>query len=346
MDDPVKTAEGYTKFLDDIDVDFMFLPGINRHVKSLQHLGINNYFLSEDDCCIVHNQTKIDFMKTEEYPKLISNPRKFLTETLVKRNTPAFNLPMKEAYAKLKQAVMDFRVFAEANRLINDDIFNKRKILPVTSRDSPRYDNPYKFIFDTYRGIQNALADLRRCPDLVRQAIDAIWKQDPSNRVYDPEKYTKPYPFGMTGYHPECFLSPYWFDELFFNLFKDTFLPIMEAGTKFFLKGEGHFLNTVDRYRQLPKGSMIIALDDDDPFEAHKKIGDWQTLATGIRTDLLKMGTKQQCVDYVKKCFDTFAPGGGFVFFLNKPLIAAGDAKPENLIAVYETANRLAGKHH
>jgi hypothetical protein len=44
------------------------------------------------------------------------------------------------------------------------------------------------------------------------------------------------------------------------------------------------------------------------------------------------MGTKEECVDFVKRCFDTFAPGGGFIFMQNKPLLCATDAKTENLL--------------
>lgn len=45
--------------------------------------------------------------------------------------------------------------------------------------------------------------------------------------------------------------------------------------------------------------------------------------------------------DYVKKSFDTFAPGGGFIFSPNASLMSAADAKVENVIATYETANEL-----
>ncbi len=118
-------------------------------------------------------------------------------------------------------------------------------------------------------------------------------------------------------------------------------LAIYGKRRKILLKGEGSFIRTLDRFRQLPKGAIVIMLDQDDPFEVYKEIGDWATLATGITADLLQYGTKQQCIDYVKKSFDTFAPGGGFIFMQNKPLLCAHDAKTENVLAVYETANDL-----
>jgi hypothetical protein len=83
-------------------------------------------------------------------------------------------------------------------------------------------------------------------------------------------------------------------------------------------------------------------LDEDDPFEIFKAIGDWQTIGAGITADLLRIGNIQKCKDFVSKCFDTFAPGGGFIFLQNKPLLCAGDARPEVLKEVYEFADELS----
>jgi hypothetical protein len=33
---------------------------------------------------------------------------------------------------------------------------------------------------------------------------------------------------------------------------------------------------TLDRFRQLPKGAIVIMMDQDDPFEVYKEIGDGQ----------------------------------------------------------------------
>lgn len=343
MDDPVRTAEAYTKFLDDINIDFIFGGDISFPVKALQTLGMQNYTLASDDCCIEHQQASLNFMNTEDYEALIADAEKFRTETFLKRNCPAFQLPKEEAYKKIKEAVKEYKIFYEANNLIHHEIHEKREILSFLG--SPLgYYSPLNILFDSLRGIKNTLTDLRRHPDLIRKACDAIWDFQMKDFSLTPKDFHDPFPLGTTVYHSECFLSPKQFDEFFFKQFKETYGPFMEAGAKFFLKGEGSFLNTLDRYRQLPKGAMVMMLDEDDPFEVYKKIGDWATIATGITSDLLQMGTKQQCIDFVKRCFDTFAPGGGFIFMQNKPLLCAKDAKTENVLAVYETANELSWK--
>ena len=338
--DPATTAEAYVKFLDVISIDCYWGGLITRPVKAYQALGCYNYDFSSDGNTIIHLQPSIEFMGADEYPQLIADPVGYHGK-LLKRRCKALQLPREEAYEKVKEALCEFRTYTETNRLIRKYL-DQRGVIQLV--DAPvRFDSPISAIFDRYRGMRDTLVDLRRRPEEIRQACASL-KNLTKKEVekLDVAALSDPYPLGFTGYHAECFISPPQFDEFFFEPLMELFMPFLEAGKKIFLKGEGTFINTVDRYRKLPKGSILMMLDEDDPFEMYKAIGDWQPLATGITADLLRLGTKDQCVDFVKKCFDTFAPGGGFVFFPNKPLLCAGDAKLENLIAVYETANELS----
>jgi len=54
------------------------------------------------------------------------------------------------------------------------------------------------------------------------------------------------------------------------------------------------------------------------------------------------LDSKERCLDYVKRAFDTFAPGGGFVFMPSVQINSARDAKIENVIACYELADQLS----
>jgi hypothetical protein len=340
MNDPIKTFEAYVKFLDDIELDFLWGGGVTSAVRAIQAMGCEYYDLGIDGTAIIHKQPDVEFMKTEEYADLIGDIDAFKAK-LLRQRVKALQLPKGQAYEKVLLALKAIRSYAEANAMISKYIFEEKEIAPLTG--AVNFLGPLSILFDKYRGIRDTLLDLRRRPELVRQACDVILA-DRAKPILalDPKDFSYPYPFCSTVYHVECFLSPALFDEYYFKHFKEICLPLMEAGAKFFLKGEGAFLHTLNRFRQLPKGSVIFMLDQDDPFEVNKAIGDWQTIGTGITADLLQMGTKQQCVDFVKRCFDTFAPGGGFIFMQNKPLLCAADAKPENLLAVYETANELS----
>jgi hypothetical protein len=345
MHDPRLTAEAYLKFLDDIEFDyFALMPGITQHIPMYEALECNDYVLSIDDTCIEHYQTKGAYMTPEEYPMLIEDPYGFITEIMPRKNFKIFTKPKAEAYAALKKAAIAFKDFQLANDLISQEIYDNRKILNHMDMAGPGYFSQAGFVFDCLRGMVDTLTDMRRRPKVLDEACEAIAKQQ-AMPMPDPELFrNKSFPWGSTVYHIECFLGPKDFDKYFFSGLKKALTPYLEVGYKIFLKGEGQFLNTIERYRELPKGSVIMMLDQDDPFEVYKKIGDWQILATGITADLLKVGTLQQCKDYVDRCFDTFAPGGGFIFCNNKPLLGANDTQPDKLRELMAYVNELSRK--
>lgn len=343
MYDPEGAAKAYLKFLDDMPLDCIILgAGVSFRPTVSQALGNYDYVMSRDGVCVQHAQAEASFMTTEDYDAFINDFKKFTTDTFKRRKYPSFTKPKKEAYEDLKKAAKEMKIHLQMNGLISKG-FEDKEIIPTLAFDMPGYGSPLNTLFDNFRGMKDTMLDIRRRPAVVRKACEVIAQntQPPIN----PDDYEgRNYPMAATVYHSECFLNRDLYDEFYFSGFKKRCLPLMEKGVKYFLKGEGHFLNTVDRFKELPKGSVLMMLDEDDPFEIYKVIGDHQALATGIPVDLLKVGSKQQCIDYVKKCFDTFAPGGGFVFCPNKPLLCANDTKIENLLAVYQFADEYGKK--
>ena len=343
IDDPEKVFESYIRFTEIVEPDFMFGGSVTHSVRAHEALGSNSYSIADDGVCVIHNQALIEFMKDGEYPDLFADPDVF-TESLIRRRCAAFRLPRDQAYGKLIEALKALRTWQKANDMIREYLFGEKGIVPFPGGPL-QFTSGITKVFDAYRGMRDTLLDIRKRPAELRRAADVMLGQVRENiNRYDPKDFAAGYPFAYTVYHSECFLSPDQFDEFYFDPFMEICMPFMEAGVKFFVKGEGSFLRILDRYRKIPKGSVIFMLDQDDPFDVYKAIGDYQTIASGITVDLLQSGTKDQCVDYVKRCFDTFAPGGGFLFMPNKPLLCASDTKIENLAAVYETANRLSGQ--
>lgn len=345
MNDPQKATKAYMKFLYDIPIDFMWgSPGISKPIQAFWALGNQNYVFGQDDTAIAHAQTHDCPMAEDEYDEFIKDPMYFWSEVLLKRRLPALNQDQNKSYEALKSALNAYRPTFEMNELISKEY--KQLGIPILSVTGPRYSVPLDTLFDRVRGMKNTLIDLRRRPDKVKAACDKIFQKDMAAMKQKPSDYEGKQGLfcGNTVYHSACFLNMAQFDEYFMSYLIKGFKPFFDVGVHVFIKGEGKFLHTLNRYRQLPKGSMVIMLEEDDPFDVYKEIGDWATIATGIKADLLKYASKEQCIAYVKKCYDTFAPGGGFVFLQDRPLLGANDAKIENVMAVYEFANEYGKK--
>ena len=345
IDDPARATREYVKCFDEIELDFTFSAGMPVPVRAFEALGNFDYAISEDGTYIMHQQALSSFMGPEVYDWVLEDPEKFYTDTFYRFKCPAFRLPREEAYAALKKAAVEFKKFQQLNGMIGEYLLKVKGVYNLPDMGSPlMYTQPFQPFFMQFRGIRDSLVDLRRMPEKVYAAVQKSWEYNMRDFHLDPKAFSDPMSPGLSGYHAEAFISPKQFDDLYFRYFEETYRPFLEAGKKFVLGSQGNAIHTLDRIRRLPKGSMIVLLDKEDPFEVYKLIGDWATIVTGITAEMLATGTKQECIDYVKKCFDTFAPGGGFLFMPNHVLLSGSDGKVENVIAAFQTANELGRK--
>ena len=118
---------------------------------------------------------------------------------------------------------------------------------------------------------------------------------------------------------------------------KKLIIEVYNKGAKTLCCFEGswkqHFGILVD---ELPKASIICQVEADDVCESKKLLGDKFAIMGGVLTNMLRYGTKQECIDEAKKIVDICAPGGGFIFATERILCTLGDVKLDNLIAVNE----------
>lgn len=282
-------------------------------------------------------------MRDDEYEQLIADPNDFMLNVLSLRKYDKFKASKEEAYDALKKAAQAMKTHIEMNTLIQNKVRDEFGIIRLWSDYFVQH--PLDFIHDSLRGMKGALVDIRRHPDKLMEAINVLCEKSLAESVTDFDIIKgNDWPFVRSCYHIAPYIGLKDYKKYWWPFFLKMWRPYIDAGIKVILKSEGKSGYTFDMFRELPKSSMIIQLEEDDPFEVYKQIGDVATLATGITSNLLKYGTKQQCIDYVKKCFDTFAPGGGFIFMSDRPLLCANDTNVENLFAVYEFAKEY-GKY-
>ena len=348
-EDVEKTVSAYMKFFDENHVDFVYGSDFTLSPISVYKiLGNTSYDLGDDGLSVTVNPQKAFRMGAEDYDKLIADPLTFAADTFLRHNFPVFMESKETAYEKLKEAARRYKIWMDIERRLSEE-FEKRNIPTLKFGNSLPlfYAAPFNDIFTKYRDIKDALLDLRRRKDKVKAACDAIWATNfqPIFDTVKPEDVAVPYPFAQTYFLCESFLNPKQFDELYFDGLMKYCLPYMENGTKFVLRGEGRFIQFMDRFEKLPKGAMSILVDSDDVFEMYEKIGHRHSIWGGITPQMLKFGTVEECKNHVTRCFETMAPGGGFVFMPQSAMNGRDDAKIENIRAVFETANELSLKY-
>jgi uroporphyrinogen-III decarboxylase len=321
-------VEKWTSFLKDIYVDCMFGFGIGIPMKTVWALESKTFFISNDEVTIQHKENTP--MLVEEYPELIKDPISFMMNKICPRKFPALNKQYPENLAALKKAALGLDDLAGDTAAIIKRVEEEYGVARIVG--SKLYA-PLDLIFDRLRGFKGLAVDMRRNPQWLIEACEALF---PIYMKLAENGIKGQYPFAVTTVHCPTFLGPKNFANFFWPTYKRMLLRVKELGTQTFIFMEGSWKPYYDFLNELPPNCIIGNLDVDDPIEAKKLIGDKITIVGGVPVNLLRYGTKQQCLDHAKKVIDVCAPGGGFIFTTDKALLSAGDVNIENLIAVNE----------
>ncbi len=329
LDDPVANMMAYTKVYDDVEVNISTFGMNEMPLRLFQALEITKYYLGGDEVAILHRQSGEEYFGPEFYDDIQADGLNALEKykaLIYKKNIPVLNGPMEEAYDLFKKALpamQNFFAFAGmgTQKLIEKGIPIVMNTTDFAAAGVPYWMGPFSSVMDSYRGIKESMIDLRRRPEAVKVACDVIAEDHAIGGGYetDAEKIRKSYEghivcFGLNILNAECFLSPKQFGPYYLDYFKKQMGPYIEAGGHVQIFMEGSLLRTADQYLDLPKGSLFIQPDLDDAFEMYKIFGHHHTICAGATVEMMKDGDSQGCIDYAKRCIDTFAPGGGFIF--------------------------------
>lgn len=141
--------------------------------------------------------------------------------------------------------------------------------------------------------------------------------------------------------HIAPYLSPKQFYELYWPYEKFWIERAAAAGTKVWIMLEGRWENVWECFKEVPKDSCILHIDDDDIIKAKEVLGDYQIIEGGLKMASVRTDSPEKIKDDVKKIIDACQPGDGFLFCTDKAWIAPGDVN-QNLIDAYNFAHEYS----
>ncbi len=339
IDDPQAYAEALTSVYEKMWMDACFYTGAVSTFKLQEAWKNAENFFGPDEITLEHVQ--LSPMKVDEYPQLIEDPNKYVSEVLLPRKFPGLfedRAHAKDALKVYAQEKFHILIACEtAARQMMQDKYGIECILQFQERIEP----PLDLIFDYFRGFRGTLTDLRRQNKNVRDAIDKLWELrcvPALERPYNPE-------MGMAYQVPHipAYLSPKQFEELYWPHQKKYIERVAAAGGKTEILLEGRWEKIWHHFLELPKDSCILHVDDDDIFKAHEELGHHQILCGGLRAVDLRTKSTEQIQDGIKRVIDTCAPGGGFLFATDKIWSTPGDMN-QALIDAMNFAHEYSSK--
>jgi hypothetical protein len=193
---------------------------------------------------------------------------------------------------------------------------------------------PFDFMSDFLRSFKGISGDVRRYPDKVAAACEAVLP-------LMIKKGTLPNP-SLLGYtFIPLHMAPYLRDKDFAALYWPTFKKLVETlagmGQNVQLFVEHDWTRYLDYLYELP-ANTIMRFEYGDAKLVKEKLGKKHIISGFYPVTMLQTATKQQCVDKAKELFDILAPGGRYWWQADKSIInmEANSPVAENLRAVLE----------
>lgn len=191
---------------------------------------------------------------------------------------------------------------------------------------------PFDIIGDTLRGTREILADMRRRPEKLHDALEVA------------TKIFIEYGSGAAGAElPLCwiwmhkgtreFMSDAQFSEFYWPYLRQGMLALIEKGIIPVVYCEADVESRLEHFADVPPGKVIYHVSTTDMVKAKSVLGGIAAIAGNVPNVMLLSGTPDDVKGYCKNLIDTVGKDGGFIM---DTAVMLDEAKPENLKAMID----------
>ncbi|HQE06368.1 MAG TPA: uroporphyrinogen decarboxylase family protein [Tepidanaerobacteraceae bacterium] len=271
------------------------------------------------------------FMEPDEYDQLIEDPVKFIAETVLPRACRNLETPRQAmaTWVRLGMEIARSGAFMAEFGKMNAELGYPP--FPMGWGYAP-----LDIIGDFLRGVSNVVLDIRRYPDKVKKATEAITEWMIKYALAYTKMGTK---YAMFPLHLNEYLSPKLYNEFYWPYLKKVILALHEVGVKSIVFFEGRHDAHLETILELPKGWGIAYFEKTDVVKAKELLKGHTCVMGGIPITLIASGTPEEIDKYVKDLLEKVKPGGGFIL---APGVAAApsDTPLENITALIEAVEK------
>ncbi len=273
---------------------------------------------------------EVHSLEPEEYDTFCEDPYKFMCDKLLPRLYTALDTETTKAgmiLAKAFKANADQKAKGTA---VTAKI--REKYGYATSGGAGQSEAPFDFLADLLRSFSGISKDIRRCPDKVEKACWAVLPM--MEKLLIPQKPLK-YRHSNIPLHMGPYLGKKHFEKLWWPSFEKLIEKATKAGQSVSLFVEHDWMRHIDYLASLP-GRIQMRFEYGDPVIIKKKLGGKHVITGLYPSGMLLTNTKQECIDKAKELLDILAPGGGYIFNMDKTVYSINGNVAENFKAVLE----------
>ena len=278
-----------------------------------------------------------EYMKSDEYDELIADPVKFLFEKIVPRTTRNLrDLGSPAALATMARFGMHK---ARSGAFMQKQAAELLK-LGYKSEPASFFLAPLDFISDNLRDTVNLVKDLRRYPDKVKAAAEALL--EPMLKLALLGKNIGA-DMAFIPLHLNEYLSPKLYNEFYWPTLKEGILRMLQEGMKSQVFFEGWHDAHMESVLELPAGWGVGYFEKTDVRKAKKILKGHTCIMGGIDVGMVIASTPAKLDEYIKELLGEMMPGGGFILSPNIGNLPR-ETPIENIAAVNEAVEKY-GKY-
>ena len=300
--------------------------GTRRYPSFYQVLGSKPFVMSSTG----HMQhPDVSGMEVEDYDYFISNPYDCIIERILPRLYTELNTTPELRALALAKGFSSWQAEMATVGALNSKIRAKYGFPTIPSGATTA---PFDFLADFFRGFTGITKDIRRYPEKVAAACEAI-----TPILVKKGQLPVPSEYGMTviPLHMGPYLRTKDFELYYFPTLKKQVEMLTEMGINVQLFVESDYDRYIDYLQELPERT-ILRFEMGDPKLIKEKLGKKFILSGFYPLSLLITGTKEECVDKAKELLDILAPGGGYIFDFDKGALNIVGNLVETLRSVLE----------
>lgn len=321
------TEKAYEKVCQDFYSDS--LPVMNlRFPPFYQILGAKNWILGSNG---VMQHPEIETLHADEYDEFIASPYDVIVEKLLPRVCTELDTEPIRRSIVFAKAYNEYKKYNTTEFGIWMKLSQKYGYAPgfITGE---LIEAPFDFLADQLRGFKQVNMDLRRRPDKVKGAVEAILPLM-IKRAVSPNTYP-----GKLNFIP-LHLAPYIkmsdFEKYFWPTLEELVVEQDKLGIGSSLFAEEDWTRFCSFLEKLPKSSIIMC-EKGDPAEFKKTVGKDHLFGGFFDPTITLTKSKEECIDVAKKLVDVCAPNGHFYFGFDKGVMDARSIDASKLAAVLE----------
>jgi hypothetical protein len=342
------------KFVDYFQPDLDFGPIFAYPAKAMDLLGWKAFKWPghglDDD--VMYQYVEDEYMTAEEYDEFIFDPSDFMQRKWAPRqfssmegfsqivpwrrfmwsgwmNLGFWSSPeFQESMKRIAAGVEELNKWWGSQAQYWGELSDKGYPLAFAGWDWP----PFDIIGDTLRGTRQILADMRRRPGKLHDALEV------ATRIfieYGSGAAGAPLPFCWVWVHKATreFMSDAQFSEFYWPYLRKGLLALVDKGIIPVIYWEADFESRLKHIVDVPPGKIVYHLSNTDFEKAYDVLRGTTALMGNVPNVMMLSGTPDDVRAYCKRLIDTVGKDGGFIM---DTAVMLDEAKPENVKAMVD----------